>query len=131
MSRTLFLNLPVRSIDASREFFSSLGFEANEQFSDDNALCLVVTDNIYVMLLREPFFQTFVNGRVADAHEVTEVLTCLSCESREEVRELVRRALAAGGKPWKDPIERDGMYGHSFQDIDGHVWELLHMEGTR
>ena len=131
MSRTLFLNLPVRSIDASRDFFTRLGFEVNPQFSDDNALCLVVADNIYVMLLREPFFQTFVSGKVADAHESTEVLTCLSCESREEVTDLVRRAIEAGGKPWKDPVEHDGMYGHSFQDLDGHVWELMYMEVTQ
>ena len=131
MSRTLFLNLPVRSLGTSREFFTRLGFEVNEQFSDDDALCLVVADNIVVMLLREPFFQTFVNGAVADAQQVTEVLACLSCDSREEVRDMVGRALAAGGKPWKDPVERDGMYGHSFQDPDGHVWELLHMEVPR
>ena len=128
MSRTLFLNLPVRSIDASRDFFTALGFDVNPRFSDDNALCLVVAGNIYVMLLREPFFQTFVNGRVADAHDVTEVLTSLTCDSREEVCDLVARALQAGGKPWKDPIQQGGTYGHSFQDLDGHVWELMYME---
>jgi predicted lactoylglutathione lyase len=128
MSRMIFVNLPVKSLPSTKDFFSRLGFDFNARFSDDRALCMVVDDNIFVMLLEETFFQTFVTGKVSDAHQATEVLTCLSCSSRDEVQELVRKAIEAGGKPWKEPIEQDGMYGHSFQDPDGHVWELMYME---
>lgn len=128
MSRTIFVNLPVKSIPTSREFFTRLGFGFNPKLSDDKALCMVIADNIFVMLLEEGFFRTFINGEVSDAHQTTEVLTCLSASSKREVQELVRKALDAGGKPWKEPIAQDGMYGHSFQDPDGHVWEIMHMD---
>jgi predicted lactoylglutathione lyase len=127
MTRMIFVNLPVSDIAASRSFFSALGFEFDEQFSDDRAACVVLADNIFVMLLREDFFRTFVNGDIADA-DSTEVLTCLSAESREEVDALVRRAMSAGGKPWQDSFSEGPMYGASFQDLDGHVWEVMHMD---
>jgi predicted lactoylglutathione lyase len=101
MSRMIFVNLPVKDIAASRAFFTRLGFGFNTKFSDDRALCMVVADNIFVMLLEEGFFRTFINGEVSDAHQTTEVLTCLSASSKEEVQELVRKALDAGAKPWQ------------------------------
>ncbi|MDF2144785.1 VOC family protein [Knoellia sp. p5-6-4] len=128
MSRLIFVNLPVKDLSASRGFFEALGFSTNEQFSDDKAACVVLDDNIFVMLLREEFFRTFVGGEVADAWQVTEVLTCLSAESRQEVDDLVRRAVEAGGKPWKESFSDGPMYGGSFQDLDGHVWEVMHMD---
>ncbi|MDP9443228.1 MAG: VOC family protein [Actinomycetota bacterium] len=128
MSRMIFVNLPVRDIGASRRFFSRLGFDFNPQFSDDHTLCMVVADNIFVMMLEEQFFKTFINGEVSDAHTATEVLTCLSAGSRAEIDEMVAQAIEAGGKPWKEPLQQDGMYGGSFQDLDGHVWELVYME---
>ena len=128
MSRMIFVNLPVKDLAASRGFFEALGFPVNEQFSDDKAACVALADNIFVMLLREPFFRTFVNGEVADASQVTEVLNCLSADSRQEVDDLVRRAVEAGGKPWKDTFSDGPMYGGSFQDLDGHVWEVMHMD---
>lgn len=128
MVHMIFVNLPVKSIATSRDFFTRLGFGFNAKFSDDQALCMVIADNIFVMLLEEGFFRTFVNGKVSDAHQTTEVITCLSASSREEVQELVRKAFDAGGKPWQEPIAQDGMYGHSFQDPDGHVWEVMHMD---
>ena len=128
MSRMIFVNLPVKDLSASRGVFEALGFSINEQFSDDKAACVVLADNIFVMLLREDFFRTFVNGGVADASHVTEVLNCLSAESRQEVDDLVRTAIAAGGKPWKDTFSDGPMYGGSFQDLDGHVWEVMHMD---
>jgi uncharacterized protein len=91
---------------------------------------VVLADNIYVMLLREDFFQTFINGEIADASRATEVLNCLSANSRGEVDDLVRRAIEAGGKPWKDSFSEGPMYGGSFQDLDGHVWEVMHMDPT-
>ncbi len=89
---------------------------------------MVVADNIFVMMLEEQFFKTFINGEIGNAHETTEVLTCLSAESRSEVDETVAKAIAAGGKPWKEPLEQGPMYGGSFQDLDGHVWEVMYME---
>jgi predicted lactoylglutathione lyase len=126
--RMIFVNLPVKDLNASKGFFGELGFEFNPQFSDDTAACLVVDDNIYVMLLVEERFRDFINDEIADAQKTTEVLTALSADSREEVDQMVAKAISAGGKPWKPPIDEGPMYGGSFQDLDGHVWELMHME---
>lgn len=128
MPRMIFVNLPVKDLAASRGFFTALGFTFNDQFSDDKAACVVLADNIFVMLLREDFFATFVNGEIADASTSTEVLNCLSASSRAEVDDLVRRAVEAGGKPWMDTFSDGPMYGASFQDLDGHVWEVMHMD---
>lgn len=127
MPRMIFVNLPVNDLAASRGFFRALGFDFNEEFSDDRAACVVLADNIFVMLLREDFFATFVNGEIADASS-TEVINCLSASTRDEVDELVRRAVEAGGKPWKDTLSEGPMYGGSFQDLDGHVWEVMYMD---
>ena len=128
MSRMIFVNLPVSDLAASRSFFGALGFTFNEEFSDDKAACVVLADNIFVMLLRRDFFATFINGEIADATQSTEVLNCLSASSREEVDAMVRAAVEAGGKPWKDTFSQGPMYGGSFQDLDGHVWEVMHMD---
>jgi uncharacterized protein len=128
MSRMIFVNLPVKDLSASRGFFEALGFTIDEQFSDDKAACVALADNIFVMLLREEFFRTFILGDVADASQATEVLTCVSAQSRQEVDDLVRKAIEAGGKPWKDSFAEGPMYGGSFQDLDGHVWEVMHMD---
>ena len=126
--RMIFVNLPVTDLPASRAFWSSLGFGFNEQYSDDSAACLVVDDNIFVMLLTRTRFADFVNGEVADPFAATAVLTALSAKDRAEVDDLVAKALTAGAKPWKPVMEQGPMYGHSFQDLDGHVWELMAME---
>ena len=126
--RMIFVNLPVKDLNASKAFFGELGFEFNPEFSDDTAACMVVDENIFVMLLVEERFRDFINDEIADATRTTEVLTCLSADSREHVDELVERAIAAGGKPWKPAMDAGPMYGGSFQDLDGHVWELLYME---
>jgi uncharacterized protein len=126
--RMIFVNLPVRDLKASKEFFTSLGFEFNPEFSDDKAACMVVDQNIYVMLLVEERFQDFIVGEISDATKTTEVLTCLSAYSRKHVDETVAKAIAAGGRPWKPILEEGPMYGGSFQDPDGHVWELVYME---
>jgi uncharacterized protein len=126
--RMIFVNLPVRDLEASKRFFGELGFEFNPEFSDGKAACMVVDENIFVMLLLEQFFKGFINGEIADAPSATEAITCLSADSRDEVDETVAKAIAAGGKPWKPAMEEGPMYGGSFQDLDGHVWELMHME---
>jgi len=128
MSRMIFVNLAVNDVEESRTFFTRLGFEFNAEFSDEKALCMVVADNIFVMLLQRDYFKTFLTGEVADTSRGTEVLNGLSATSRAEVDELVGRAIEAGGKPWRDPVEEGPMYGWSFQDLDGHVWELMYME---
>jgi predicted lactoylglutathione lyase len=125
--RMIFVNLPVKDLEQSTEFFAELGFEFNPQFCNDQCACMVVDQNIFVMLLAEERFRDFINGEVSDA-TTTEVLMCLSADSREYVDETIARAVAAGGKPWKPPVADGPMYGGSFQDLDGHVWELMHMQ---
>jgi predicted lactoylglutathione lyase len=127
MPRMIFVNLPVKDLAASRAFFGELGFSFNPDFTDETAACMVIDDNIYAMLLTEPRFRDFINGEIADP-ACTEVLSCLSADSREEIDETVAKALAAGGKPWKPVMDMGSMYAHSFQDLDGHVWELMYME---
>ena len=128
MHKQIFVNLPVRDLAASRAFFSSLGFTFNPQFSNDDAACMVIGENIYAMLLVERFFKGFTNKPIVDAREATEVLTCLSCESREEVDALVAKALAAGGRAPNERKDYGFMYYHGFEDLDGHVWELMYMD---
>ncbi|HEV7792176.1 MAG TPA: VOC family protein [Pseudonocardia sp.] len=128
MNRMIFVNLPVNDLADSTAFYTGLGFAINEQFSDDQAACIVVSETIYVMLLVEDRFKDFINGEISDAHQSSEVLLCLSAESRAEVDQLVAAALAHGGKPWRPVLEQGPMYGHSFADPDGHVWEVLHMD---
>lgn len=128
MSRMIFVNLPVKDLEKASDFYTGLGFSVNEQFSDHSAACIVISDTIFVMLLVEDRFRDFIVGDIADAHRASEVLNCLSAESREEVDQLVAKAIASGGSPWKDKLEDGPMYGHSFQDPDGHVWEVLHMD---
>ena len=129
MSRQIFVNLPVKRLDASVAFFTALGFDFNPQFTDDNGTCMVVADDIFVMLLTEPFFRSFIDKPLADAHAQTEVLVCLSCVSDAEVDALVAKAVAAGGKAHRTPQDHGFMYGHGFEDPDGHIWELVHMRG--
>jgi len=128
--RMIFINLPVKDLGASKAFFAELGFSFNAQFSDDTVACMVVDHNIYVMLLEEPRFREFITGDISDAMTSTEVLVALSADSREQVDETVAKAIAAGGRTWKPVIEDGPMYGWSFQDLDGHAWELIHMAGV-
>lgn len=126
--RMIFVNLPVKNVEASRRFFGALGFEFNPQFSSDDTACMVIEENIFAMLLEHKAFQGFITGDISDATKATEVLTCLSADSRAQVDDTLAKALAAGAKPWKPILEMGPMYGCSFQDIDGHVWELMYMD---
>jgi predicted lactoylglutathione lyase len=128
MHKQIFVNLPVRDIARTKTFFSSLGFGFEPKFSNDSALCMRVGENIFAMLLHESFFKTFTPKAVADAREVTEVLVCLSCDSRAQVDDLVKKAIAAGGKALREPQDHGFMYGHGFEDPDGHGWELVYMD---
>ncbi len=128
MNKQIFVNLPVKDLPRSRTFFESMGYSFNPQFSNDQGACLVISDTIYAMLLTEPFFKTFTKKAIADAKKSTEVLICLSCESKAEVDQLVAKAVAAGGST-PSPVQDHGfMYSHSFEDLDGHTWELMHMD---
>lgn len=124
--RSIFVNLPVQDVQASRDFYTALGFTINEQFSDETAACVVVSDTIHVMVLERSRFEGFIVGPIAPT-DSTEVLNCLSCESRDEVDQLLTRALDSGGATWKPTMDMDFMYGASFRDPDGHVWELTWM----
>ena len=127
-ARKLFINIPVNDLARSKEFFSTLGFSFNRQFTDDKAACMVVNDDAYFMLLTEPFFRTFSDREPVDPKRYTGSLFALSCRSRAEVDEIVRKAIDAGGSHAKDPIDEGFMYGWSFYDIDGHHWEVLWMD---
>jgi len=128
MSRLLFLNLPVAHLPASREFFGGLGFGFDERFCDDQAACMVVSDQAYVMLLQRDRFADFVTKPVADANEATALTVAVSAEDREAVDTLADGALAAGAAPCKDPQDYGFMYQRSFHDLDGHLWEIMWMD---
>ena len=128
MGRKIFVNLPIKDMKRSQAFFRALGFDFNPQFTNEQGACMVIAEDIYAMLLVEPFFQTFTKKPVSDARKSTEVLVCLSCESRDEVDDLVRKALAAGATAPNAPQDHGFMYGHGFEDLDGHVWELMWMD---
>ncbi len=128
MNRMVFINLPVTDLAVATSFYTGLGFSVNDMFSDSQTSSIVISDTIVVMLLVEERFKDFINGDIGHPHESTSAIFCLSADSPQEVDELVAKALASGGKPWKDLMQEGPMYGHSFADPDGHVWEVLHMD---
>ena len=123
-----FVNLPVKNLDQSMNFFTRLAFAFNPQFTDETAACMIVEENIFVMLLTEEKFKVFTPKEICDAARSTEVLVCLSFESREKVDEIVRKAVAVGGTTYSEPQDHGFMYGHGFQDLDGHIWEVVFLE---
>lgn len=127
MSTQIFVNLPVADLKASIAFFTRLGFSFNPQFTDETATCMIVADTIFVMLLTHEKFASFTPKPISDARTATEVLIALSRDSREAVDAMVREAVAAGGSIYNDPQDHGFMYGHGFQDLDRHIWELFHM----
>lgn len=128
MPRSIFVNVSVRDLQKSMEFFSALGFTFNAQFTDDKAACMIVSDKAYVMLLTESFFRGFMKKQPCDTSTSNEALLALSCESRAEVDQLVRQAIDAGGSHAMDPQDHGFMYAWSFYDLDGHHWEVLWMD---
>ena len=127
MVKQIFVNLAVKDLPKSIAFFERLGFAFNPQFTNEQGACLVLGDNIFAMLLTEPFFRTFTAKAIVDAKQATEVLNCVSVESRAKVDELVRLAVASGGRAHKEPQDHGFMYGHGFEDLDGHIWEVVHL----
>ncbi len=128
MHQQIFVNLAVNDLPKAKAFFGALGLSFNPQFTNDQAACLVLGENIYAMLLVKDFFKGFTGKPIADATKTTEALICLSCESRAEVDALVAKALAAGGTAPRAPQDHGFMYGHGFEDLDGHIWELMYMD---
>ncbi len=126
--RMIFVNLPVKDVVRSKAFFGGLGFTFNPEYSSDDTLCMIIEENIFCMLMNEARFKEFIIRDIADTTKVTEVLTALSASSRAEVDDTLAKALALGGKEWRPVMDYGFMYGCSFQDPDGHVWELAYME---
>ena len=128
MATQIFVNLPVKDLDKSVTFFTKLGYTFNPQFTDENATCMIISETIYVMLLVEKFFKTFTPKEIADTTKSVESIICLSADSREEVDALISKAVEAGGTTYKEPQDHGFMYGHSYQDLDGHLWEVMYMD---
>lgn len=128
MSRKIFVNLPVKDLDRSVDFFTKLGFAFNPQFTDENATCMIVGDDIFVMLLVEPFFTSFSHKGIPDTQQTAQVLVALSADSRDEVDDLADRALSNGGSASGETQDHGTMYSRAFQDPDGHIWEVMWMD---
>jgi predicted lactoylglutathione lyase len=127
MHSQIFVNLPIADMARSQAFFKALGYTFNPDFTNEQGACLVLGDNLFAMLLVHDFFKTFTGKPLVDASTATEVLVCLSCDSREQVDSLVAKAVAAGGRAPRPPQDHGFMYGHGFEDLDGHIWELGYM----
>ena len=130
MATKIFVNLPVKDLKKSIDFFTKLGYTFNPQFTDESATCMIISESIFAMLLIESRFKDFTKKEIADATKTTEVLLALDCESREAVNTMVRKAVDAGGSVYADPQDHGWMYAHSYADLDGHQWELLYMDPT-
>lgn len=128
MPTQIFVNLPVKDLNRSMGFFKTIGFTFNPQFTNEQGACMVVSDTIYVMLLTEPFFQSFTNKAIPDAAQAIGSFICLSAGSRQEVDETIAKAVAAGATTLQDPTDYGWMYGHEFIDLDGHAWEFAYMD---
>jgi hypothetical protein len=128
MSRLIFVNLPVADLGAARAFYEAIGFTNNPTFTDDSAACMVLSETIHVMLLAHDKFRQFTPKRIADSRETSEVLICISADSREAVDTMTDLALAAGGSEPRERQDYGFMYGRSFEDPDGHIWEPMWMD---
>ena len=128
MSKKIFVNLPVENLEKSKTFFGAIGYRFNPKYTNEDAACMVVSDDIFVMLLTHKFFKTFIDKAIANAHKTTEVLVCLSESSREAVDAHLEKALEAGATETRDPQDHGFMYGRSFNDLDGHIWEIMWMD---
>lgn len=128
MDRKIFVNLAIKDMTRTQAFYRALGFEFNPQFTNEQGACMVVSEHAYVMLLVEPFFQGFTRKKIADARTTCEALVAINCESRAEVDEMVRKAVAAGGTVPREPQDHGFMYSHAFDDLDGHTWEPFWMD---
>ncbi|MEJ7694563.1 VOC family protein [Daejeonella sp.] len=125
MATNIFVNIPVKNLKKSMDFFAALGYQFNPNFTNDEGACMVVSDTIYVMLLVERFFKTFTTKEICDASKNTESIICLSVEKKDQVEEMIDKAVAAGGSIYSEPQDHGFMYQHAFQDLDNHLWEIV------
>ncbi len=131
MSKSVFVNLPVKDLKRTMAFYTALGFKFDERFTNDDAAGMIISEgHSYAMLLRHDYFKTFIKNEIADPNKVTQVLVALSCDSREDVDAIVRKAVEAGGKDAREPQDMGFMYGRAFADPDGHVWEPFWMDAN-
>jgi predicted lactoylglutathione lyase len=128
MTTNIFVNLSVKDLAKSMDFFKALGFTFNKQFTDETAACMIVSETSYVMLLTEEKFREFTKKPIANAKETTEALIAFSVESRDKVKEMVEKALVQGGVRYNEPKDYGFMYQDAFADLDGHQWEVLYMD---
>ncbi len=128
MATQIFVNLPVKDLSRSIDFFTKLGYTFNPKFTNDSATCMIISEHIYAMLLTEPFFKTFIDKEIADATKTTEVLICLTLGSKEEVNNIVQKAVDAGGKASREATDNGWMYQWGFEDLDGHMWEVFYSD---
>ena len=128
MPTKIFVNLCVKDLKLSKEFFSRIGFNFNPQFTNEEAACMVISNDIFAMLLTEPTFRSFTTKAVADATKTTEVLLGISADSREKVNELVDKAVSAGATESRPATDHGFMFTRTFDDLDGHTWEILWMD---
>jgi predicted lactoylglutathione lyase len=124
----IFVNLAVKNLERSKKFFGNLGYSFNPKFTDETAACMVISNDIYAMLLTEAKFKQFTKKAIADANQATEVLICLSVEAKAKVNEIVDTALQAGATEARPPMDYGFMFGRSFHDLDGHIWEIIWMD---
>ncbi len=132
MIKQIFVNLPVSDLDKSMEFFANLGMKFDKKFTDNTAACMIIGKNIYAMLLTEKSFKGFINKKESvNAHKNTEVINALQVSGRKEVDELMKKAFSAGAIPANERYDLGWMYGHSFYDLDGHMWEVFHLDAKK
>lgn len=128
----IFVNLPVKNLDKTVAFFTALGFGFDPRFTDKNATCMIIGEDSFVMLLVEKFFKGFIPGKeINDARKNTEVLVALSAESRKTVDKMIEKAVASGGKEYRKTQDEGWMYGRAFEDINGHIWEIVYMDESK
>ncbi|MES2806912.1 VOC family protein [Flavobacterium sp. ZE23DGlu08] len=128
MASKIFINLAVKDLKKSIDFFTTLGFSFNPQFTDEQATCMIIGENIFAMLVTEQRFKDFTKKEICNANKNTEVLLAMDAESKEKVDEMVKNAVDAGGTIYMEPQDHGWMYGHSFADLDGHQWEIFYMD---
>ena len=132
MAKQIFVNLPVKDLNRAIQFFTKLGFKFNPQFTDKHATCMIISDNIFSMLIVEKFFKGFIPKKeIVDAKKYTEVLIALSVETKAKVDEMIKKAIAAGGKEYRKPEDHGWMYSRAFQDLDGHIWEVFYADESK
>jgi uncharacterized protein len=131
METKVFINLPVKDLQQSMSFFQQLGYSFNPQFTDEKAACMIISDSSFAMLLTEEYFKTFTKKPISDAKQSTEVLVALGLPTREKVEETVKKAIELGGKLYAEPQDHGWLYQHSFEDLDGHQWELVYADASQ